>query len=674
MSLIKRYDLKGLNLKQSNINRDPKYASDLLNVHLNNRKELVKRFGFDPVVATVGIDIVEYFKVSKLIQFHSAGLKELNAGVMDAINFSGDAVTITDAPDSDEYNGVLYYTDPSGANFPYKYDGYTTYRAGVPAPNVTTVSGAGAFYYRCALRYRDPKGNITYGDYVQFGPLIDTAVFSFSQMGEGFYEKYGELSGNYTVSVANDTVPVNAGHNYVANDWVMLGDASASENVSILKVLSVTATTVVLDTSGLGAITYDLFVANPVERRTEMIIWKSANETFGYESALIGNPAIDYALNKVVGPVNKTAHTGTSDARFMEDEYDTTILKGLPPKCKYISFNSKIMVLGNNSDNSDVNFQITETDLESSFYWSDLGVGSTVETFPPFNVDKVGVSMEGEISGIFGASDNVIVLKERQIYYVNGNLGLSSYRIRSSLSNEIGCISHRSIIGVLGGCLFMSKRGLYLAKLGSMPVEISDIIEPLFRANSNLDLAKSVTINDSDNERLYIHIPYISTPTLSLVVMFDYLYKEWFLLDGINGVKGISMLVDDLYHADSTELFIRSTTYNDDGVLINGYWRSGYEDKGFPTVTKKWQKVSVITAEAVTWDANITTQNDWGTVDDTDEVLNMIGPMVDEVSLSMAQTKSMRVSIGNATLNQGIHITGYEIEAESTQLRPKGES
>lgn len=672
MSLIKRYDLRGLNLRQSDINRDPKYSSDLLNVYLNDRKEIVKRYGFNEVVATVGIDIVEYFRDPKLIQFHGAGLRVLNAGVMDAVNFSGDTITITDAPDSDEYNGVLYYTDPSGNNFPYKYDGYTTYRMGVPEPTVTPATTvAGAYYYRCFLSYRDPKGNITYGDYKQFGPYAASTLFTFSQMGEGFYEKYAELSANYIVSVANSILPVNAGHNYVANDWLMFGDATVSEDVSMVRIISVTATTLVLDTSGLGATTYQFFTGYPAERRTSLHVTRSTNETFGYQDSLTTNPVFDYGLNKIAGTTDLTS---SGDGLAMEDFYDTTILKGLPPKCKYISFNNNIMILGNNSDNSDVNFKLTATDLESSFYWSDLGVGSTVETFPPFNVDKVGVSMDGEISGVFGASDNVIVLKERQIYYVNGNLGVSSYRIRSALTNEIGCVSYRSIVGVLGGCLFMSNRGLYLAKLGSMPIEVSDIIEPLFRRSSDLNLSLAKTVHDNAEEKLYIHVPYISAPTTSLIVMFDYLHKEWFLLDGINGISGICMFVDDLYHADSTKLYIRSSSYNDDGVKINGYWKSGWEDQGFPTVTKKWKKVSVITTDVITWDANIKSQIDWDiSVDDTDETLSIVGPMTDEISLNQAQKKSMRIEIGNDVLNQGIHITGYEIEVESTQLRSKGE-
>lgn len=669
MSLIKRYDLRGLNLRQSNINRDPKYASDLLNVHLNDKKELVKRYGFDDVVATVGIDIVEYFKSPKLIQFHSAGLRSLNSGVMDTINFSGDSVTITDAPDSDEYNGVLYFTDPSGANYPYKYDGYTTYRAGVPAPTITHSNGAGAFFYRVYLRYRDPRGNITSGDYIQYDSLVDSAVFNVAQPSDGFYEKYSKASASKTISSADLVAPVITGHSYVAGDYISLFDATASDVTKPILVDSVTATSITFNAASVGTDSYSILNGFGIEIRWEVLIYKSSDATFGYESNTFTNDV--NKLNEEAGPVSVTATSGPVNS-FLEDRYDTTILKGLPPKCKYISFNSNIMILGNNSDNSDVNSLLTETDLESSFYWSDLGIGSTVETFPPFNVDKVGVTMDGEISGVFGASDNVIVLKDRQIYYVNGNLGINSYRIRSALTNEVGCISYRSIIGVLGGCLFMSSRGLYLARLGAMPIEVSDIIEPLFRRSTDLDLAKSKTINDSAAEKLYIHIPYISAPTTSLIVMYDYLYKEWFLLDGINGVSGISMLVDDLYHADSTNLYKRSSSYNDDGVSIDGYWRGGYEDQGFPTVTKKWKKVSIITADAVTWDANIKSQLDWTSVDDTDETLNIVGPMVDEVSLNMAQTKSIRISIGNNVIDQGIHITGYEIEVESTQLRPKG--
>ena len=82
----------------------------------------------------------------------------------------------------------------------------------------------------------------------------------------------------------------------------------------------------------------------------------------------------------------------------------------------------------------------------------------------------------------------------------------------------------------------------------------------------------------------------------------------------------------------------------------------------------------MITAEPVNWELNIKSQNDWNTLNTiTDSVVSIEGPSADDMSLDMTQAKSMRLSFENDSLDQGMHITGYEIEVESTQLRPKGE-
>ena len=674
MSLVKRHNLRGLNLRQTAIVRSPEYASDVQNVEYDSRKQIVKRFGYDldAVIGSPPLDLFEYKKGNELLGFFSDGMKRWNGTSFEDIPFSGDQPTWTVAPSVAEYNGVVYWSDPSQDNFMFKYDGFTQYRAGVPKPDVTVAGAAGFTYYRVYIRHLDLQGNVTSGDYVQFDSLGANPEFDLKQMGDGFYEKYAQVNGAQTLSAGNPTINVQLGHNYSVGDWLIMFKPAQAGSFKI-QVSATGPTSVTFDVSNIGSDTSDLIDAGPLEFRSEFVIFSSANETFGYEKV----QAIDvYGLNINATP-SLIIPFGTSPEVVMEDVYDTTILKGLPPKFKYIDIYNNIMVgasLPEIEPELSTLLSVSQVEEESSVAWSDLGVGSTIETFPPFNVEQVGKSNEGSLTGIFAASDNVVLLKEKQVYYLNGNLTLRSFRIRSALTNGIGCVSHRSIQEIEGGCIFMSSRGLYHAMYGQKPTELSDIIEPIFREfGFNFDLSNSKTVNDIENEKLLIFIPALTGSTAVLV--YDYLFKEWFIHMNIEATSGLVFFGSVLYHSDGINLYKRSLAYNDNNVAISAYYKTGWEDFQAPTVTKKFDKFVMISLGILNWTVGIRTQVDWDpSVNITDETFSIdADTRVESQSLNMTQKKSMRFEVYNNVKNEGMTITGMEYEAMATQERPKGD-
>lgn len=406
-------------------------------------------------------------------------------------------------------------------------------------------------------------------------------------MGNGFYEKYGSLlTGNYTIDTSDDfnDIDVNFGHNYQVGDYLVLGDTFTFA----IPIYSLGPNLITLDTRETPD-GYNLSVVSPagspIEQRTKIVVAKSSNATFGYRIENFN--ANQYDLNKASGPATITAFTGNGDLD-LEERYDSTIVKGLPPRYRYLSLFNNIMILGNNANPSDINALANKTDPESSIAWSDTGLGSTVETFPPFNVDSVGKTSEGEISGLFASSDYVAILKESQVYYLNGNLISGTYRIISALTNGIGCVSYKSIQEIEGGFLFMSSRGLY--------------------------------------------------------------------------------------HMDSTSLYKRSSSYSDNGNAIYAYYRTAWDDLNFPSLVKKWKKAIILSISKLSWLCTVKTQFDWDedSAYGTNNQKQIVGPTSEDFSLSILQKKSMRLSVENAELNEGMHITGIEVEVEETQRRPKG--
>jgi len=679
----KRYELRGLDLRSSDINRPINKASDCQNVQLNQKGELVKRFGFDGIISGEIVDIFEYKKMNRLIVQKADGFYYVKDDSLIAINFSTGVIPdMSNKFSIGEYNGVIYLADPNGNNELYKYDGCTIYRAGVPRPIMNITAGAGSYSYRVYLRFRDRQGNITSGDYQQFDDRADGAFFEAYQPKQGFYEKYGEINVplGFLVGLGeSDTITVQPGHNYIVGDCLYItGDQRADYDdvAEFFEIIEVTATTLRLDISKSKA-SFLLTAGEPVERRWGVIVSQSLNKSYGY---MVSDFRIQdqNGLNKYPDSVqNVTVPGGYAQlALSLEDVYDPTILKGLPPKCKYVDFYNNIMILGNSVVNSETN-NFVRTEAQSTIFWSDTGVGSTVETFPPFNLYPIGRSSEGEITGLFGSSDNVKILKERQVYYLNGNLVLNSYRARSSMSNGVGCIAHRSILEVEGGCIFMSTRGLYLCAFGNKPVELSQEIEPIFTDNPyELDLSSATTVNDIDGERLYIHISPLpdSETEDGITLEYDYAFKEWFLHRGILGSSGMAFVNGELYHANQDSLYRRSSEYNDDSSAIVAYWKSTWENLGMPSVVKKFVKFVMLSISSMAWTLNLRTQDDWNPGNEkTNQEIDIEPYSTTALSIDMTQKKSMRVEIRNDVNNEGMLVTGYEFISEETQERFKGD-
>ena len=441
MPLEQRYNIRGLNKRQSDINRNPEYASDLQNVELSSRRELIKRYGYDEELSFAGvIDVIESVSADKLLFVKLDGLYEDIAGVLTLIPFAGDGTTFTGLVDYDEYDDVVYLTDTTLNNYPYKYDGERVYRAGLPKPVVNTVTngasgGAHSLYYRVYFAYRDGAGNYIFGDYFQTG-LVTTA------------------------------------------------------NAPIFNIVTLLGTEFNHDTGTGTLIPVGLMVAG------------SPSKTFGYTFFEVSdNPFIHLIDHSGATYAVDTAAQGSAWGATktpMEDVYDPTIIKGLPPLAKYVSVYGSTMVMGNIKNDGTLTGDTPNTTM-----WSDTGVGSTVETFAPFDKQVVGKTSEGDITGLFASVNELVILKSKQVYYINGILVGRGFRLRSSLSAGIGCTSHKSIIETESGCLFQATRGIYFAGGGAGRSELSDLIEPLFTEDATgLDLTKCRATRDTKKEQL----------------------------------------------------------------------------------------------------------------------------------------------------------------------------
>jgi len=725
--------LKGLNLRDSDINRPPDFARDLRNVEKNSKGEIVLRWGYEEVLSDTDIiDLFEYVGAEddpdrgSLLALKSDGLYRLEGSSLVALpqgNTAGQP-TWTAQTKPVEYNKVLYWNDPDFNVDLWKFDGYSTYRAGVPKPKVSNPSysgTAGTYYFRVILKLYDPQGNVTYSDFESFTGTNAQISLDFSDLTDsyynGFYQKYTKYVGTAEVTIDSgnltfDLDPSSAGgasHNYVAGDYMLLTDVAGNSPRVPVKIDSVTSTTITFNATDVGSNSFVLYQESlaagtktgPCDLRYEVEVYRSTLEFSNYEKLgmdISGGPdGNEYFLNCIdstttVGFGAGSAillNSGAPISTILNSVYDDTLIRVLPPKGKFLALYNEQMFVGNLGKNQpDFGYaQLVgnDTRLEDTIVWSDIATlsnGSSIETFLVNNIRPIGVSSDGAIKGIHGNDDSFVVHKEKQSYYVNGEFITNSLRIRKAMAEQTGAASHRSIRDVDGGHLYTTQKGIFLSIGGNKPVELSDIIEPLFREDAlslgTLELENAKSATDFLREKIYIYIP-ITGQEDGVIVVYDYYFKEWFLHDNIPADKGfqdVGITSTDLYFASSTKLYRRTlNTKEDDGSTITGFYWTGWFDLDAPTIVKKFVNFIIISLANSGWVATIKGYCNWNST--TEEASNTLdftsANDVMDTQVLQVQANSASWKISNETDGGDLLITGYDVEYEGTQTKPKGD-
>lgn len=668
-----QYRPKGLNLRSNHLSKVTGYASDIKNLVQDSRGDWIKRNGFDDAATqTNALDSTFYKTRDQHVCLNTTALRIKNAAAYDAVNFGGNSFSVyADVVSFAEMSGCLYWSDPSGANPLWKYDGYMTYKAGLPicAAVLLANAGGGVRYFRIAYKFIDLQGNEFFGDYVQLGPYGIDSTFTVNTLNSTlYYGKHGSSNtgGGETVSAAGtQTLTVTAGHNYVANDWVR---AETTTGLFIpIRISVAAATQLTFDSTTLGAYSFEWVGNEPIERRIYAVLFSSANAEYGYvvESYSIVN----------VNAATFATVAGTPTDTPMEDVYDTNDIKGLPPQFKYITVFGNTLVGLSQAQEQGRYSNPGATSLTSiskySIYWSDLSLGSSCETFAPFDYEIIGKSDEGDIVAGIGSDDALIVIKERQVYYISGVLTGRQFSSQSAQSGGIGGAGHKGIAQIPGGAVFVSPKGLYLVSGGRL-TELSDLIEPFFTEDTTgLTFASARMMVIAQKEKMYCFIPATATAN-DAVLVYDYYWKDWTIFRNYNGRKGFYFASNLIFHMSNEAtptLYQEQTAKNDNASAIDAYYKTEWDDSGMPGFLKKFTKMILLSLCNFSWTAYIKTNINWDSSTDktnTTKAITSSTPVID-LPLSMAKCRSLRLVIGNNTINESMKLSGYEVEKENVQ-------
>ena len=712
---LKIFGAGGIDQKSNNLLRDPQNLRDALNVKININNEFTKRPGTDvdsllagiyssyPVLpGESGVVIKSDFNYLKSLDgyFYFDGVsyrfRKYTGQITVANLFIGiypDAITLR-PPFANisgaEYLNTYIFTHEQNQTSTMKFDGAAVYKAGLPTPKITTFSGSGSGFIFAFFDFIDMAGNTIYGPGTIIKSAGLTGTFNVDRLSpQGFYGDTFIATlpiGVTTLDANNRALGGVTGGVFTPGKKIMFrtkGSGSLQVDVSVPGTTNFdTDSYVALEVESFigGVITFtaDSFKGKTIQLKTistgsyqitystRLRLFYSTSETTGYDEYKIPQleTYIDESLVPTTQAISFSFNTSTPEL-LLSDIYDITTSKLRPPKCQYITNYGYQIVCGNvisfwDFDNKETNY--TNNDL---VMYSDLSTGDLGENFSETNRQLIGDTFDGKVTGIVRAKDSLIAFKDRSVYSLDGILIPGQYTMRKIETNQIGCISDKSILSVDSTIIFQGQDGLYGID-GYTCKKITTDLDPFFNSLSDPTVTRSV-MNNNDDQYIFW--------TKDGVVVFDYNYKKWLIWNAIDGTFGTT--VDDdgslrFFSGVSAKKFI--TAKNDSGVAINAYIDSAWFDAGEPSLLKKATDTRFFAFSNAGQTLQLTYFLDWSTakfkgpfeIDFSDPLNKTI-----HKNLDIIQHQSFSFRIQNNVINEDLNLSGYDVSVTVIQTKDK---
>jgi len=703
---LKLFGPGGIDQKSNSLLRDPRNLRDARNIQYSSAKEYEKRSGtdHDSVFVNSYTDVIfiksmnqYFFRDGSDYSIYSNGVKRTIPKFIDPTT-DGDTLI-----SSDEYLNTFIFTHITDQVATAVYDSSSIYRAGLPTPN-TQPTGSGSTYFMLSFfEFIDAKGNTIYGP-ATINKDVSSGSFSTTfdtLLNGGFCASYLRTTVSTTPIVLNSTsrtisydtksADIVVGGKVVFRDrgaTIVISDLAlptreVTDDFIILEVESVDTIgkTITFTAASFGtkqisiALTSGLPVIANVHGGCVLRVLFSPNEVTEYTTEqsylngfLVDNSAaqqtVTISLDTNVRPI------------LLSDFYDITTSKLRPPNCSFVKVFGEQLVCGNVSSFYDfTNKEIKYTNNDLIMY-SDLSTGDIGFNFSEINRQLIGDTYDGQISGLTRSKDSMIVFKNTSVYALDGILIPGQYGLRKIETNEIGCLSHKSILSVDGLVMFQGQDGIYAIN-GYTCKKVSTPLDPFFIA-VDPSFTRSVMYNLKDK--------YIFFTDMGVVV-FDYEYKEWFIWDGITANCGLT--VDNnrnikLFNSNYALDFISdkkdfnpaflSNPLLDEYLPIGSYIKTTYFDLGEPSLLKKTVEIRIFSLNNAGQTLSLSHCHDWtesnlSQVDTVDMSSADTRTILKKISIQQAQ--SISFVIENNIINEDMDITGYEIGIEVVQRKDK---
>lgn len=674
MAILNIEDFSGLDTRTKKNKKSVNASSDLLNVQLNAHGDIEKRNGtlvFDSITnvrqaLNYGTQDILMLYQETTVESRLRAKVSMVGGSAPVPLLGGEIVVNSNFLFSNcQYDNIMYLADTTEKTDMLKYDGGGIYKAGIPKPFCEFNSTATATkYFRVFFAFTDSQGKTHMGDYYQTPDLTSIEAgkpLSIRNNEFGTYSRVCVAAETTQLNTQYPTLLVESSCNMDIGQRVLFLTDIDKRKV-FLEITSIvdngTDKTITFINRDFNNLTDDVQVTTGdlIGPTWKIYVFESLDATTGYTYSGSKEYQLEYAT-----PVAFSDTDLSPDSNFyLEDIYDPQLIKGMPPKCKYIDIHNNVMVAAGS---------FIPGDQYNKMYWSDLSVGSTVETFAPLDYEPVGVTSEGEITGIISYFGRIAVTKLDSVYIINGVLTGRNFSIKNYFNNQVGCVNHFTLSKYANGFVFLSRRGVFGIS-GMQLKEISDIIQPEFDYVSSLDSFYGFNmIIDPSNERIVLNIQ-------NVVYVYDLYHKAWYKwnnlpVDGFstfrrNGFSGI-LYVDHI----GNRVLKENPLKNDVGEAIESYYATSWIDNNQPDLRKKYTEMVLKSFYGDEINLEIETQYDWTEDNISTSIEKSMTNPIQNINLDNELCYSMRFIVKNNTLNEDMRLSGISIEIEPVQMQTK---
>jgi len=704
MGTIKVWSLGGLDQKSNDLTRSTEKASEMQNMEYDTQSTIKKRTGYDQAFTYTSDDMIYYQNKDEKLFFNSGSSTVRVYKADNSYKALTMPFTVLNADISaSENQGNIYFTSTDLSIPVMKYDGSNIYRAGLPAPRKisgttedvpTWTSPLAGYYTRLFYGFKDINGNLTFSPYVQYdigtGAGADLTIGTFKNNAyfkqNGFLDKYcfiNSSSSTYlstyaTISSGSRTLTVSK-HNYAIGDKFLFDTdnygilISSSKSYLVLEVeaINTAGTNITFTAASIGTDTITIRnlvtsgSSQPIDVRSRVYIATSAAPDTGYKvqsPVCLDNSSDTYTVN-TVNPEAWTYEGRPSEQADFEDIYDSTTFKIMPPYCKYLTSYGNQIIYGNigkffNNDNTSVNY-----DNDDIIIFSDLNIGDGPENISPLNIQKIGETWDGSITGLKRANDSLVVFKNHGVFSLDGFLLPSQYQVRKINTNYVGCTSHKSILDAEEGLYFQSHNGIYYTNAIAVK-KISYELDFYF-GSENYNLTRSVRYKEKQKALFYIDG---SGLTNQKIVVVDYYYNQVYFWTGITPTGGFIENKDgDVFFSDKTKVYkFNSSVYHDGASAIDAYYSTTYHHCGEPALRKKFLAIRIFSLTSDTFTLTLTHDSDWkNDITQNPHTISFTSSdQTQRIVHDMQTVRAQRYTFRNNTINEPMVLTGYEITWE----------
>jgi hypothetical protein len=302
--------------------------------------------------------------------------------------------------------------------------------------------------------------------------------------------------------------------------------------------------------------------------------------------------------------------------------------------------------------------------------YSDLSTGDLGENFSESNRQLIGNTYDGEIAGLARVKDSVIAFKDRSLFALDGVLIPGQYSLRKIETDEIGCMSFKSILAVKDSVLFQGQDGIYAIN-GYQADRISKELDPFFKT-IDASLTRSVVNNDLNQ--------YIFWTDQGMAV-YDYEFNEWYIWDNIDASSGITVDNDGIIRFFSSTKALKFQDAKNDvtslmptvNVPIDAWIKPAWLDLAEPSILKKLTGIRFFALNNAGQNVEVTSYWDWNEVNAKDAfTFNMPSTVKTQLrKLDIVQAQSFSFKFRNNVLNEDLNLSGFDIVCQLIQSSDK---